>query len=180
MLLTSALIAQTGGREFAPKRARTASLFRALIVGPETITRTLGGCVISASAARVRLWREPGTISHEIPISGGMSTVWDRRFLVTLRSASRRAAVSVSALGRGGWEAIAADIGSDFQTHSRTGPLRIAGNPQGRLHSAGVASCLPFFPKFLKISWKMRYSWSDRRFRDRRFGLLNRCRALCM
>tara|TARA_B100000683_G_scaffold7538_1_gene8326 strand:- start:102 stop:1463 length:1362 start_codon:yes stop_codon:yes gene_type:complete len=122
MLLTSALIAQTGGREFAPKRARTASLFRALIVGPETITRTLGGCVISASAARVRLWREPGTISHEIPISGGMSAIWDRRFLVTLRSASRRAAVSVSALGRGGWEAIAADIGSDFR--HIPGPVR--------------------------------------------------------
>ena len=33
MYLTAALIAQTGGREFAPKRARTASLFRALIVG---------------------------------------------------------------------------------------------------------------------------------------------------
>ena len=179
MLLTSALIAQTGGREFAPKRARTASLFRALIVGPDTITRTLGGCVISASAARVRLWREPGTISHEIPISGGMSTIWDRRFLVTLRPASRRAAVSISALGRGGWRRslpISVVISDTFPDQSATGCRQSAG--EATFCRCGILTTV--LPGFLKISWKMPYSSSDRRFRDRRFGLLNRCRALCM
>ena len=78
--------------------------------------------MISASATRVRLWREPGTVSHEIPVSGEMSTIWDRRFLLTLRSEFREADVSVSALGRGGWEAIAADIRSDFR--NIPGPVR--------------------------------------------------------
>ncbi|MGB0631364.1 MAG: tRNA lysidine(34) synthetase TilS [Alphaproteobacteria bacterium] len=120
--LMTALIAQTGGREFAPKRARSAGLFRTLVDGPDRVTRTLGSCVISATGSRVRLWREFGTISEEIPVSGEGQVIWDGRFIVSLKPVAGAADMNVSALGRAGWEAIAGDIGREFR--HIPGPVR--------------------------------------------------------
>ncbi|MEE2997920.1 MAG: hypothetical protein VX700_12335, partial [Pseudomonadota bacterium] len=111
--MISALITQIGGREFAPKRARSARLFEVLIDRDRTGTRTLGNCIVSISETEISLCREYGTISEEIAVSRSARAVWDNRFLIDLKRSNAPPGAKISALGRDGWQSIAAKISED-------------------------------------------------------------------
>ena len=120
--LLIALIALIGGREFAPKRARSAGVFRDLADGPEKRTRTLGNCVIAATQGRIRLWREFGTVREKMPAAAASRVTWDGRFLLDLLPAAAPDGAYVSALGKAGWEAIAGEVDREYRRIP--GPVR--------------------------------------------------------
>jgi tRNA(Ile)-lysidine synthase len=113
--MVSALITQIGGREFAPKRARSARLFELLIDRDRTGTRTLGNCIVSVSEAEISLCREYGTISDKIAVSRSSRAVWDNRFLIDLKPSNAPPDSFISGLGRDGWQSIAPKISDDNQ-----------------------------------------------------------------
>ena len=120
--IVSALLKLIGGRDFAPKRARQATLCRALVDPGKNFVRTLGSCVIAAEGDRVRLWREFGTISDEVSLEGLSPLVWDGRFLLHINPSKVPNSTFISALGRSGWEEIAGDVGTKFRRIP--GPVR--------------------------------------------------------
>lgn len=111
-----------GGREFAPRRARSARLFEVLTDGPTRLTRTLGGCTISANDSRIRLWREPDAISQSVPVDEAERFTWDGRFLIDVAPTPAPDGAYVAALKRSGWERIANDVDGDFRRIP--GPVR--------------------------------------------------------
>ena len=116
------VVSLIGGREFAPKRARSTRLFGVLTDGPAPATRTLGGCVLSATDSRIRVWREFGAISQSVAADAADRITWDGRFLVELDPIRAPEGSFVSALGRSGWERIADDVDRDFRRIP--GPVR--------------------------------------------------------
>lgn len=120
--IVSALLKLIGGRDFAPKRARQATLCRALVDPGKNFVRTLGSCVIAAEGDRVRLWREFGTISDKVSLEGPSPLVWDGRFLLHINPSKVPNSTFISALGRSGWEEIAGDVGTKFRRIP--GPVR--------------------------------------------------------
>ena len=120
--LMTSVIACVGGRDFAPKRARSSRLWELLVHGPDRVARTLGGCGISASRSRIRVWREPAAISESRPVTGADCFTWDGRFLIDLNTSRAPGDAGVSALGRAGWEHIANKVDDSFRRIP--GPVR--------------------------------------------------------
>ena len=120
--IVSALLKLIGGRDFAPKRARQATLCRALVDPGKNFVRTLGSCVIAAEGDRVRLWREFGTSSDKVSLEGPSPLLWDGRFLLHINPSKVPNSTFISALGRSGWEEIAGDVGTKFRRIP--GPVR--------------------------------------------------------
>tara|TARA_B100000700_G_C15056588_1_gene863121 strand:+ start:433 stop:1794 length:1362 start_codon:yes stop_codon:yes gene_type:complete len=120
--MVAALVTQIGGREYAPKRLRSARLFDFLSDPCRIGTRTLGNCIISVNETEVRLYREYETISDTVAVCCSCQVVWDNRFLINLKPSNAPLDSVISALGRDGWEAIAADISE--QNRRIPGPSR--------------------------------------------------------
>ena len=122
MSLMTSVIGCIGGREHAPKRARSGRLLAILKNGPDTVARTLGGCGVAANRSRVRVWREPGGISETVSVAEANRFTWDGRFLIDLNPSDAPSGAFVSALGRAGWEQIADEV--DHRFRRIPGPVR--------------------------------------------------------
>lgn len=72
-----------GGNARPPRLSEIETLEDAL-ARERKLTRTLGGCVVSAGPRVVRIYREPGRDSlPRLQLTPGITAVWDRRFRVT-------------------------------------------------------------------------------------------------
>jgi tRNA(Ile)-lysidine synthase len=101
------LITRFGGATPAAELRELERLCEAMTALPRS-THTLGGVTISSGERYVRLWREVGRIARKpLRLEPGRPVLWDGRFLVA-HTLSRDEAVTVSALGEGGYRAIAA------------------------------------------------------------------------
>ena len=120
--MVPALVTQIGGREYAPRRSRTSKLLDFLRDPDRIGTRTLGNCVISVNEGEIKIYREYGTISDKVPVRCSSCVTWDNRFLIKLRPLNAPSDSVVTALGRDGWEAIAARTSSE--NRRIPGPVR--------------------------------------------------------
>lgn len=100
-LLLSRLTWALGGGALPPRRARVSRLFEALRSGAASITRTLGGCVISRRRdARVWIYRELAGCADQIPLRAGRKARWDNRFEAVWRGSDR---VTLGPMREEGW-----------------------------------------------------------------------------
>jgi tRNA(Ile)-lysidine synthase len=94
--LLSRVLARFGGCAPPPRLARVEALLGRL-AGNQTLTATLGGCVLTAKAGAMCIFREPGRRSlPEFVLAGADARPWDERFLVSARLSDP---VTVRALG---------------------------------------------------------------------------------
>jgi tRNA(Ile)-lysidine synthase len=96
-----------GGNEYVPRLDRLERLhgkIRARALGGGA---TLAGCLVIPRGGALLICREPTMATEEVPITPGMSVLWDGRFRITLAGA-RHTRLVVRRLGAEGWTAIAA------------------------------------------------------------------------
>lgn len=98
------VLSRFGGASPATRLCKVERLLQRLDA-TSTLTATLGGCVITATASEFRIFREPGRAPlPECRLDNGDSTIWDERFAVSISGlSSRDAPVTVKALGASGY-----------------------------------------------------------------------------
>lgn len=98
------ILARYGGSATPARLAKVEALTERLS-GEMALTSTLGGCVVTATAGAIRIFREPGR--HGLPqcaIVGNAPILWDGRFVVAADRAPGPAdAITVRALGIAGY-----------------------------------------------------------------------------
>lgn len=96
-----------GGGVYPPRRQRLDRLYAALSAGELGAGRTLAGCRILPQRGALLVCREAVAAGAEAPLSGGVPTLWDGRFLVRASGYPRSRRLTVRRLGRAGWTAVA-------------------------------------------------------------------------
>jgi tRNA(Ile)-lysidine synthase len=89
-----------GGDAKAPRLSQVESLSGALSAreGQDMVALTLGGCIISAGAKSIRIFRERDPRGlPQIALEPGSDAIWDGRFRISLASAKRLKAARVKA-----------------------------------------------------------------------------------
>lgn len=114
-----------GGEAKAPRTAKIESLVEKLEEAGN-LALTLGGCVVSAGAKVIRIFREPGRARlAELELRPGMAAPWDRRFRVSLAAGTRPVAdanarpVVVRALGASAYAKLCAQDSAVLRVPAR-------------------------------------------------------------
>jgi tRNA(Ile)-lysidine synthase len=112
-----------GGEAKASRLAKVESLLAA-VEAAGAVVRTLGGCVVSAGAREIRVFREPGRAGlPELELSPGAAAVWDRRFRVSVAIAGAGEIaprpVVVRALGQSDYATLRGRIEPAFRLPAR-------------------------------------------------------------
>ena len=93
------LLLDVGGETFPPRLERLDGLLAAIKDDNQSVKRTLAGVVIEAAGDRIWFYREIGRDGiGDVELSPGDTTLWDRRFRVSL-SQTASAGISIRALG---------------------------------------------------------------------------------
>ena len=109
----SRVLVTVAGTDYPPRHERLQRLFADILrEGGVANARTLHGCRLLPSKARVLICREPRAAAESIPAAAGC--LWDGRFRVFLRSGKP---FEVRRLGRNGWAAVLKDRPELRQTH---------------------------------------------------------------
>jgi tRNA(Ile)-lysidine synthase len=115
-----------GGRDYPPRRKGLIRTLGALI-GETRRAATLAGCLLTPMGRRVLVCRESRRTLPVLALRPGHSGLWDGRFAVEVTTTSEdkgsRAGLQVRALGRRGWEFMAAE-GHFTQKSVIPGPAR--------------------------------------------------------
>lgn len=82
---------------YPPEYAPLSALLDEVVQGGKSATRTLYGCMVSVSANKVTVLREPSAAKEAVPLSPGGSVFWDGRW--TIFSDSSVPAGTIRALG---------------------------------------------------------------------------------
>jgi tRNA(Ile)-lysidine synthase len=82
--------------DYPPEHAAVSALLDAINQGDDQ-TRTLYGCIAALVPDHVTILREPSAASESLPLSSGITVLWDGRWLVTAYTTT--APVTIRALG---------------------------------------------------------------------------------
>lgn len=100
-LLLSRILRSVGGHGLPARRKRVSRLRAELCLAGDTLTRTLGGCIIKRlNSGRCLVFRELADCAEPVLLSPGRPTRWDNRFEAI---SSRTDPVYLGALGSAGW-----------------------------------------------------------------------------
>jgi tRNA(Ile)-lysidine synthase len=80
----AAVLATIGGTDYPPRLERLERLYERLARDALGRGRTLGGCRLIGTGARVLVCREPAAIERPVALSPGGTCLWDGRFRVAL------------------------------------------------------------------------------------------------
>jgi tRNA(Ile)-lysidine synthase len=98
-----------GGRDYPPRLERLERLHQVVTGAAAWRARTLSGCHLAPGRDGLLVCREPGAVSERLTLTPGSEALWDRRFRITVGAgAGKRGRITVAALGREGWVALAA------------------------------------------------------------------------
>ncbi|MEC7488117.1 MAG: tRNA lysidine(34) synthetase TilS [Pseudomonadota bacterium] len=105
--LIAALIQKIGGGDYFPRRERLERIVNALERDTD-LTRTLGGCKISARGEVIRVQREHRAIRAKVSVAPGGFAIWDGRFELEFSKnvQPRKNMMEVRALGEQGWQVL--------------------------------------------------------------------------
>jgi len=85
--------------DYQPERAVLLPLLEALCNDAPTSARTVHGCVVSKTASKATVLREPSAITDIKPIAPGETVLWDGRWQVTLSPECKQRDLVIRALG---------------------------------------------------------------------------------
>lgn len=114
-----AVMQRTGGSASDAELSQVETVFDALTEAARSslglVPTTVGGCIVEAITAHgainpiVRIFREAGNNGlPRLQLSGGESSVWDRRFRITMRE-GLAVPLTIEALGSEGWAGLKRD-----------------------------------------------------------------------
>ena len=125
----SCVVSTVSGSGYPPRRERLERLADRLL-GDDVKASTLGGCrIVPRRDGRIVVCREPSAASEVRPISPGESTLWDRRFVVSLGRSAGAGPFNVRRLGSDGLaqaRAMAREAGMPLTTDCIPAPTRPA------------------------------------------------------
>lgn len=126
--IVAAVLHAIGGQTFAPRRRQLSDMVGTLRDGSFAHPRTLGGCVVASAGAKLRVFREPRAIRHQLRLDRDDPDDrlrWDGRFDITLNceNLSGSSNYTLSRLGEAGWQEISGAAAGDF-SRALPGPVR--------------------------------------------------------
>ncbi len=120
------VVAAVGGREHGPRVEKLERLHGQLAAGilAKTLSRTLSGCRIIATAGKVLACREARGLPGALAARPGERVIWDRRFVIRFGN-KLCGGRTLRGLGRKGWSEIV-QIRPDLRLASIPGPARVS------------------------------------------------------
>ena len=96
------VVTTVSGSDYPPRQERLERLASRLL-GDDTKAATLGGCrAVPQRDGQILVCREPSAASEVLPLAPGESTLWDRRFVVSLGRSTGAGPFLVRRLGTDG------------------------------------------------------------------------------
>ncbi len=99
-----------GGATFAPSRPAVAQL-EAMLIGPDFVGATLGGCHLRRWRGQILMCRELGRLEPPLPLTPGVWQRWNRRFDIRIAGAYP-GPTTVRALGARDYAVVKRAVGS--------------------------------------------------------------------
>lgn len=121
------LLAALGGREFGPPADKLERLLGEVVLAAPAKGGSLGGCRVVRRRDRFLVCRETRHLPPPLPVGGGESLVWDRRFRIVCErlDGGDNAPVRLLPLGDGGWREVIGER-PELSRHPLPAPARAA------------------------------------------------------
>ncbi len=108
------ILMSISGQDFPPRHKNLEYLHSQLVSDSITTSRTCGGCLISVRKHGILFAREDGLISDTMQFHKDLTTIWDRRFTISVRwpkiADSKPAPLSIAKLGEKGWKQVVSHL----------------------------------------------------------------------